>query len=187
MKAKKIASGLLILPVLLASGCSVWQRIEKPAFTDSRQGFETEVPVGWVQRSLGRDAVLFTEDGPGLQSIIVERRSLSKAFPNLEEKAETGMSPRELADKFIADLKVRNSLDNVDIRDLRPARVDGRDGFLAEYQFRNTSGLRYRERVYGVAVPSGMYVLLYSAPVLHYYDDTVDEFERVVENFTFTD
>jgi hypothetical protein len=153
-------------------------------YTDPDGGYSVQVPVGWQWvKQNAKTPLLATRDGPDLQAIRIYFRKHKDAFPNIEKASGPDMMPGDLAELFVADLREERGIGTIDLVENAPADVSGRPGFRVELVWRNEGGLRYQAIVYGCATPRGLYVLAYNAPVLHYYERHVTEFENSVRTF----
>lgn len=180
---------LLIGLITMASGCvtaPTWSEATGGSFEDQDAGYAITLPMGWSWVKANDEApLLATHDGPDLQAIRVFFRQHDEAFPAIEKQSSADMMPRELAELFVADLRAERGVGVIDIVENIPADVAGVPGFRVELAWRSESGLRYRAIGYGCATARGLYVMIYNAPVLHYYEKSAGHFEESVQSFRF--
>lgn len=181
---------ILILAALTAAaiGCATtpeWSTAtDSSVYVDPDGGYSVQMPTGWQWVKFNAKApLLATRDGPDLQAIRVYFRKHDDAFPNIEKESRSDMMPGDLAELFVADLREERGIGTIELVENAPADISGRSGFRVELSWRNEDGLRYQAIVYGCAIPRGLYVLAYNAPVLHYYEQHVAEFEESVSTF----
>lgn len=175
----------LLFIMLLASACSTtWKPGDGEEYVDKKRGFALTQSPDWYRSPFrARGFLTYTKDGPDLQYIIVGMKKHKDAFKAIEKESSADDLPQSLAEDFVADLKASLQLDTVEILENAPATVGGAPGFKLEYEYKTESGLRYRERVYGVANKNGLYSVEFRAPVLHYYDRDIADFERIKNTF----
>lgn len=183
-------SGITLLAVFTATviGCATqpeWSTAtDSSVYVDPEGGYSVQLPTGWQWvKYNAKTPLLATRDGPDLQAIRVYFRQHKDAFPNIEKNSSPDMMPGDLAELFVADLREERGIGTIELVENAPADINGRSGFRLELAWRNEDGLRYQAVVYGCAAPRGLYVLVYNAPVLHYYEQHVVEFEESVRTF----
>jgi hypothetical protein len=180
-----IIAGLMVL----AYGCVTppkWEDSTGNEYADAEGGYAVTLPSGWSWIKYNeKSPLLSTRDGPDLQAIRVFFRKHEKAFPAIDQDSSADMTPRELAELFVADLRKERGVGTIDIVDNIPADLGGSPGFRVELAWRSESGLRYRAVAYGCATARGLYVITYNAPVLHYYEKSIGPFETSVQTFRF--
>ena len=187
MRHRKAGIALLAVLAIGATGCATPQWSTATAgstYTDPDGGYPVNVPEGWQWVKYNtKTPLLATRDGPDLQAMRVYFRRHKDAFPNIEKESGPDMMPGDLAELFVADLREERGIGTIDLVENAPADVSGLSGFRVELVWRNEGGLRYQAIVYGCATPRGLYVLAYNAPVLHYYERHVTDFEQSVQTF----
>lgn len=178
------ACAVLLGALVLTTGCATWEPGEGEEYVDSRRGFALTESEGWYRSPFrARGFLTYTKDGPDLQYIIVGRKKHKDAFKAIDRESSVNDLPQTLAENFVADIKASLGLDLIDILENTPAQVGGFPGFMVELEYKTPSGLRYRERVYGAATKNGLYSIEYRAPVLHYFERDLPDFERIRNSF----
>lgn len=188
MKYRNLRYTVVMAMVVASVGCATapkWSTSSGDGiYVDRHGGYSVSVPAGWQWVKFRPAApLLATRDGPDLQAIRVYYRRHREAFPKIDKVSSADMLPGELAELFVADLRESLGIAAIEVVESVPVELAGRSGFRLELSMRNKSGLRYRSIAYGCASPKGLYVLIYHAPVLHYYDQHVAEFEESVRSF----
>lgn len=149
--------------------------------------FTVALPAGWLRRPLSGSAVVASRDGFLLQSIVVERRAIDKAFPLSKKAARPDALSTELAEQEIAELKAGGSqLAALEVLENDPATLGGTEGFRLMYRHRTSRGLVVQHVVHGCATPNGYYRTEYLAPALHYFAPTLPDYESTVASLTFS-
>lgn len=180
----------LLLPIVLASlaGCvTPPARVDVPLTEAPDRSYTVDLPVGWIRHIAQDKSVLVSRDGFPLQIIVVAHLGAAGAFPKTKKAASETMLPSELAELQIAEMKTEGEqMAALKVIENEPAALDGRDGFRVRVSYRTPRGLEIHRVTYGAADPSGYYRLDYVAPVLHYFDGTYGDFDKVVKSFRLT-
>lgn len=186
MKTKGFLFCVLAAVMMLLSGCAYWARIESTTLAGPDNAFELEVPVGWVHAVGDKTCILITKDGPALQRIEVKRFTLKDAFAAIEAEISEKTLVSELAEYYVANFK--KMLQGVTVKHLEtlPADIDGHPGFRCKMEFANSRGLLFDVVAYGFVTTEGFYRLLYQATKLHYFDQDLETFERIVRSFSLS-
>jgi hypothetical protein len=180
-------SGKLALSALLAlTACAgrppLWAPAEGP-FVAARAGFEVLPPQGWMRMNPGANEVfVVTRDGMALQRIVVGASELGKpiGMGGSKRPVLAGMSPQELAELVIDDIRAAEALTDVRVLESAPAALAGRRGFRVLAGFRDARGLATRAAVYGLVEGERFYRAMYIAPERHYFALDLPMFESVV-------
>ena len=124
--------------------------------------------------------VVLSRNGLNLDYIDIIEFSAVSAFPSIERPARKDLLPSELAELFIAEQKITLGIDQVEVMHSQPVVIEGRDGFMVQLQFKNRAGLELQQKTYGFATTGHYYAFNFRAPSLHYFDNSVSEFERLI-------
>ncbi len=183
----KILRPAALAVLALLAGCAQWQMVKPGKFDAPRSGYAVKLPEGWLTPKPAKpDHILLTEDGLGLDEIVINRFDNDKAFPKTKKTVSPDMLPSDLADVFIAENK-QDGNDGTEVKDNSPALVGGKPGFRVEFEFKTADGLRYRSVTYGLCTADGFYMLMYKAPELYYFDHGLPAFKSVVDSFRLTE
>ena len=169
---------LLALALVGSTASAGWDPVgEKPA-VDDRHGFSIQLPSTWKKFKDGA-GLKFSLHGLNLDEFRVgfERRKYSA--PEAD--------PLAFGRRVIDTLKSRSNLAAFELQSLVETTVDGRPAFRAEATSTRTmvEPVRYRHVLYGVAGKDGDYLLLYSAPALHYFEASRPTIEAALATFRF--
>ena len=183
------ARSLGVLVALAAAACvpprpPAWVPTT-PTYVAATDGFEVAPPPGWMRGSAPGESLVMTRDGAVLQRIVVASSEMGKpvGLGTGKRVARADMSPQELAELVVDDMRATESLTEVRVLENAPASVAGRSGFRVLAEFLDGRGLRRRIEVYGVATDARLYRLFYMAPVRLYFARDLPVFEELVRSF----
>lgn len=193
---------LLMIPlVLIVTGCvqQGWVMTDSKNRTVVGEHIQVQFPKGWMQTKLPQGTVrtkkgkyvpmetlTATRDGIGLQSITAIKRFNKFAFPSIEKQLRPGMLAAEAADLYVTDLRKQSGLERLKVISTKPARVGNRQGFRVVSTFKNEDGLRIMIDTYGFVHKTGLYLIQYESPYLHYYKRDLRAFGGAVRTFKVT-
>jgi hypothetical protein len=181
---------LLVAPAVLAAGCAAtppyWTMTDGMNRLARSKSFEFQVAEGWMRTTEARayeqveidgktqpmlfESMQLTRDGARLHAITVTRRYPDNAFPALKRKSREDMLPPEAADLYVSELKKRSGMEKIAVLSNKPAKIDGKNGFVVLLQFKNEDGLRINIMTHGFVDKTGFYTLAYRAPALHFHE-----------------
>jgi hypothetical protein len=162
-------------------------REDNNQYSVSSQGYAISLPPGWLKIAPGNGAVtVLSLDGEDLDLIRISRFDNDKVFSNIKKVASPKDLPADLAGDFIASSKADLSVSSLTVLTNEPATLGGKNGFHLRYAFSNPDGVRYQTDIYAVCTENGFYTVYYRAPVLHYFDEHLAEFQKSVASFQFT-
>jgi hypothetical protein len=179
---------ITVLLLLATAGCAtarpIWVPVEG-TYAAGKAGFELEGPPGWMRRNFAppEETFLSTRDGTPLQKIMAGSTELGKPFGVASKRPVTaGMSPAELGELIVDDLRSTETITDVRILESTPAPVCGRAGFhlLAAYR---DGGLQRRMTFYGALQSDRLYWIYYIAPERRYFPLDLPTFDKVRESF----
>lgn len=177
-RAGHMFSALALAFVCAVATAAGWDEVgEKPA-VDERHGFSIQLPPTWKKFKDGI-GLKFSLHGLNLDElrVVFERRKYSAA--------ET--DSLALGRRIIEDLRARSNLLAFELVSLEQVTLDGRPAFRAEAASTRMlqEQVRYRHVLYGAAGKDGDYLLLYSAPALHYFEASRPTAEAAIATFRF--
>lgn len=190
MKSRVLAFLTFAFAPLVLSGCApAWKMVHEDnnQYGVPSQGYAMSLPPGWLKISPGNGAVtLLSLDGEDLDLIRISRFDNDKAFSNIKKVASPKDLPADLAENFIASTKADLSVSNLSVLTNEPATLGGMNGFHLRYAFSSPDGVRYLTDIYAACTENGFYTVYYRAPVLHYFDEHLAEFQKTVASFQYT-
>ncbi|MGB5260025.1 MAG: hypothetical protein WBO34_05810 [Gammaproteobacteria bacterium] len=173
----------LLLGLLLAGCATTWVKVDATGSQYQGKNYSARLPVGWMRQESDKSVVL-SKDGVLLQHITIEYRPHEKAFEKIEKDSSASMLPSELAELTIAELKAsqEEGLPSLEILHNAPFEIDGHTGFGIHLQYKTDSGLRMDMLLRGVADESGLYLIKYTAPTLHYFNRDRQVYDSLTES-----
>jgi len=183
-------AGLVLAIVLPMTGCMQYQLAGAGDAIAMGDAFVLKPQSAWSRVDHGR-VEMWTVDGPILEQVLVykgladgqdlllpqpvgqEKKDLPKF-----QKAMTALEVRDLVEATFA------RADQVDIQtsDMKPWKFADADGFRFEYSFTTKSGLRKRGFAVGTVYQEKLYLIVYAAAELYYFDKYAGELEKVVSS-----
>ncbi len=133
-------------------------------------------------KRIGVDRIALTRDGFPLQDMDFIRFDAKYAMPHLRKPYTSNMLPSEVADLWIADLK-KSGMSALKVHGNEPATIGGNAGFKLHLSHKNARGLQIERLVYGFGHKSGVYILSYEAPSIHYFPEHRNTFIETVNSF----
>jgi hypothetical protein len=183
MRTKILIPLLVSLLLLVFSGCqSPWQPGGQ-TYTSHTGAFTALVPAGWMFAELPPGHVLATKDGIILQRIEIRTLELKDPLPGSKRVLRADMTPFEIAEAVVDDLKADHGLLGLEVVENQPTEVAGRPGFRITITFHTEDNLRLTQSGYGVVDGPKLYVISYIAPTRYYFDRDRETFEAAVKSF----
>jgi len=180
---KNIWVGLL----LLLSGCATtFYTLVEPGQVVICDRYSVKPGIQWSEIQKG-DVRLWTVDGVELESIRFIS-GISEGVPIMDitkEKHETpfrpDMSETELVDAIVDAFSLSGS-QQVEARNLQPARFGSAEGFRFELDFMDADGLNKKGVVVGTIMDEALYLIIYTGTRIHYFPKYAREFEDIVSS-----
>jgi len=169
---------LLVVVMFLLNGCKPWIRTGGP-YTAAEENMVMELPDGWMRLNT-KDYFLITRDGMDLQYILAQKISVNDTLRNTRKRFRKGMLPLEAAEVIMDNIASSDSVHGFEIKENKPAKIDGKSGFRAVYTYTTDDGLDMKGVTYGLMLGEWYYGIKYAAPKRYYFDRELKTFERVV-------
>jgi hypothetical protein len=178
----------IALLAILAAGAGCVPPAWLPAprtFVPEGSGFEVALPPGWMQLNGTKDGFLITRDGTALQRIVVRSSEVGKPIGLGAGKrvVERGMSPAELAELVVDDIRATEAFTALQVIESAPAPVAGLSGFRVVAAYHEPAGLPRRIALYGLVDGERFYLAFYIAPERHYFAKDLPVFEELARTF----
>lgn len=156
--------------------------------------FSVTPPQAWNKLGArpGRGAEVWTLDGPPLneitfygaiqndQPIFRDRDRRERPLPHFSSTMLLTDLPTLLENSYRTGLGV-----TVYTTDrMEPTRFGGRDGVRFEYSFTDGDEVRRRGEGYGAVVNGRLYLITFEAPVIHYFDASIEAYRQLVGHTT---
>ena len=192
---KRIMLTILLLSSL--SGCIQYKLIEFKAPVTVR-GISVSTPINWSQLPqawvLSDKATYWTLDGVILNHLMFfgEVGNGDKLFrsPNKEismPEFRADMLPNEVQELFVSSLKnVSNGKIDISSKNLRPQNFGSVQGYAFDIDYTIESGLIKRGKALAAVHNDQLYLIVYLAPDVHYFEEYSDEVDKILSSATIS-
>ena len=143
--------------------------------------FTVKIPAGW--RKIDRPYLLITKEGPFLQNIMVQNRSIGKAFRYTKKKIQREMLPEEAAQIIIDEYASDKNIGNLKILHNAPADINGHNGFRIFLTYMGPKGNEFHTLYYGFIKADTFFNLRFTAGGRLYYQKDIETFKRMMNSF----
>jgi hypothetical protein len=110
--------------------------------------------------------------------IVQQRRKADRKVPNFR----SDMNPTEIAAMIESFYRIRAGSSRFEMTGLQPRDFAGRPGFQFDFAHLGGDEVWRRGRAVGAVVDGRLYLALFDAARMHYFDAGLPEFERIVES-----
>lgn len=174
----------LLLSLLVLSGCAFYSLVPAGKVTvddtytfTTQQDWNTNTQFGQVNLTL---------DGQGIQQIIatdgIENEKKAFALPGRTLPTyKSSMSPLEVKD-FVRDTVAGMGAEQIEETEFRPADFGPWPGFRTEYRYFSKNGLVRRMIVTGTQHNDKLYLIIFAAPELHFFEKHKPEVEYILNS-----
>lgn len=174
--------GALMALALMLSGCAgPWESVPH---TINTAFWSIRPPEGWMDLRTG-DSDMLSKDGPFLEYIFVESRSLKQGFRFIKQKITPQMLPLEVAELIIDSMRADPIIRRFRLISSDPAILGGHGGFKLTYRYEDQNGVDIKAVYYGVVLGNMFFNLRYTATRRYYFDSQLAAFKRVVDSLRF--
>ena len=177
---------LALAGLLLVSGGCVTNWSQAGADFTSPFNYRLRLAADWIYHPAINGCFAATKDGFRLQQIVIRKSPLTTPLPTSHRVLSATLTPFELAEAMIDDLKADRTLLQLAVEDNTPAKIGGADGFKLVLDYRTADGLHMKS-VRHVCLHDGyLYTLIFIAPSRHYFDHDLPDYDAMVRSFAFT-
>lgn len=148
-----------------------WNRIPRGRYDISRE-------ENWTLNGPFLDGVSFIGGLENNKRIVQQRRKADRKVPNFR----ADMTPQEIADMIESFYMIRGGSVRFDVTQLAPRGFMGQPGFQFDFNHLGGNEVERRGRAVGAIINGRLYMALFDATRLHYYDAGIGEFERIVQS-----
>lgn len=141
-------------------------------------------PEGWMHLSM-QESEMLSKDGPYLEYILIQSRSLAQGFRFTKQKLSPGMLPHEAARLITDNMRSDPLVRQFRLLSSEPAPVAGHAGFKLIYSYRDRFDVEIKTIYYGVILPNLFFNLRYTATRRHYFDQELPGFNKVFDSLRF--
>lgn len=195
MRIKRIALVAMTSATLLA-GCTQLVLVE-PGKREIDGAYTVQPDVSWSQRE-ANNVIQWTIDGVQLQMMVFSegvkdgenlyRKTGSDdgpdaAFKNMP-KFRKSMTPPEIGEMFLATITQAGSSDAT-MKRIEPHSFGGRKGFRMEFTYATKAGLKKKGLLRGTVTGGQLYVIVYTAADIYYYDRDLPHAQAIMNSVSF--
>jgi len=151
-------------------------------------GYQIQFPTDWRWDKAGANSSA-SRDGNDLDMIYVNFLKHKNAFAAIKKSSAVDMSPQDLAENVIAEFKTARGLENIDLLSNEPVSLGGQPAFRLHLKFRTpvqAGALTYEEIVVGATSATGLTLVGFRGPAIHYFPTYLPNFEQSVTTFQFS-
>jgi hypothetical protein len=148
-----------------------WNRMPSTRYDISRE-------ENWTLNGPFLDGISFIGALPSGSRIVVQRRRDDQQVPYFR----ADMMPQEIASMIESFYRIRGGSLSFEMTGLQPRTFLGHQGFQFDYDHLGGNEVNRRGRAVGVVTGDRLYLILFDAAQLHYFDAGLPEFERIVES-----
>ncbi len=176
---------MLILSVVLLSGCSVWTRLQGKVYKDRKHKFEALLPKDWMRYNMANYFIM-TKDGFVLNQVSVDRFKFKYDLQHTKRQYAEDMNPEEIAEVEIDNFKLNPNVLNFTILENRPVVVSDRDAYRFDYTYETKSHLKIKGAMLGFIHGDWVYRIIFEAADQHYFAETQEAFRQFLDSFKLT-
>jgi hypothetical protein len=148
-----------------------WNRIPKGPYDIRRE-------ENWTLNGPFLDNLSFIGGLENNKRVVQQRRKADRKVPNFR----SDMTPQEIADLIESFYMIRGGSVRFDVTRLQPRSFMGHPGFQFDFDHLGGNEVERRGRVVGAVINGRLYMALFDATRLHYFDAGIAEFERIVSS-----
>jgi hypothetical protein len=170
---------ILHTTLFFLSNCSSTWKITKENCKNSNYSFIP--PQRWMVYKEGPSTLLSCH-GTTIDRILITKRGITTPLPYTQLTISPGILPHELGELLFFRAVATPGVSNVILRKIKPTTIDGRSGIKCRFDYQ-INDITYTDIVYGLIDAFFLYELRFSATKTFYFDESIEEFESVVNSF----
>jgi hypothetical protein len=147
-----------------------WNKISARLFTDIR------AVEDWTQNGPYLDGISFVTGLKDGKALVYQRSRDDRQVP----KFRSNMTPPEIAAMVESLFRVRGGAIDFTTTSLTPRPFLGTNGFQYDFEHLDGDEVRRRGRAVGAIVDGKLYMILYDAARMHYFNASLPDFEAIV-------
>jgi len=179
---RKLVMGIWIAVALMLAACaSPWQTAPDQL---KAPNWVIRSPEGWMHLSTSKSEML-SKDGPYLEYILIQSKSLSQGFRYTNQRIDPGMLPNEAAQLIVDNMRFDPMIRQFRLLADEPVMVDGHAGFKLTYSYRDQNGVVLNTIYYGVVLPNLFINLRYTAAQRYYFEKELPAFDEALQSLRF--
>lgn len=147
-----------------------WNKISARLFTDIRDVED------WTQNGPYLDGISFVTGLKDGKALVYQRSRDDRQVP----KFRSNMTPPEIAAMVESLFRVRGGAIDFSTTSLTPRPFLGTNGFQYDFEHLDGDEVRRKGRAVGAIVDGKLYMILYDAARMHYFNASLPDFEAIV-------
>lgn len=147
-----------------------WNKISARLFTDIRDVED------WTQNGPYLDGISFVTGLKDGKALVYQRSRDDRQVP----KFRSNMTPPEIAAMVESLFRVRGGAIDFSMTSLTPRPFLGTNGFQYDFEHLDGDEVRRKGRAVGAIVDGKLYMILYDAARMHYFNASLPDFEAIV-------
>lgn len=128
---------------------------------------------------------MLSKDGPYLEYILIQSRTLAQPFRFTNQKLKRDMLPHEAAQVIADNMRSDPLIRQLRFLSCQPAMVGGHAGFRMMYSYQDPNGVEIKTIYYGVLLPNRFFNLRYTAAHRYYFEKELPAFNEVLDSLRF--
>lgn len=149
-----------------------WNRVSSRVFTDIRDVED------WTQNGPYLDGISFVTGLKDGKALVYQRSRDDRQVP----KFRSNMTPPEIAAMVESLFRVRGGAVEFTTTSLAPRAFLGANGFQHDYEHLDSDEVRRKGRAVAAVIDGKLYLILFDAARLHYYNALLPDFEAIVNS-----
>ncbi|MEX2964122.1 hypothetical protein [Microbulbifer sp. TYP-18] len=126
---------------------------------------------------------MISKDWPTLNWVEFDRYSFAEVNKEMDARIDENSVVTEVAAYYRAGMEKQLEMPTINELSLTPATVAGEPAFRMELNFANPQGVTFNVLAYGFIKDGNFYELMFQAPRVHFYNESLAEFEAMVASF----
>ena len=147
-----------------------WNRLPHSIF------FDLSEVEDWTLNGSALDGISFVTDLKDKKALVRQRRRDDRQVPEFR----SNMTAPEIASMIESLFRVRGGSVDFATTNLSPRSFLGYPGFQQDFEHLDSDEVRRKGRAVGAVVGGRLYLILFDATRMHYYDAALPDFEAVV-------
>jgi hypothetical protein len=140
--------------------------------------YDIQREENWTLNGPLLDGLTFIGGLEDNKRIVQQRRKADRKVPNFR----ADMTPQEIASVIESFYRIRGGATRFEMTGLQPRTFLGSSGFQFDYAHLGGDEVERRGRAVGAVINRRLYLALFDAARMHYFDAGLPEFERIVES-----
>jgi len=184
---------LVACTLIFLAGCNNNYSLIKPT-SHNLSGMSVKPNVAWNQapNSVGKNVTSWTTDGQLLNEVLffqgiesgqalINKRQKDQELPIFRDD----MLPNEIMEMFEATVSLMTNSTLISTSNLKPRMVDNTPGFEFDLDYISRNEVERRGHAVATVRDNKLFLIYYQAASLYYYDQSVENFDQIVNSINF--